>query len=513
MTAKAKSPFNKRFHTFARACVEHADDLLGSARAVQAAGHSNIAYHLAALALEEIGKRELLGVCTVASQRDVPPAWPQKHMQDHVQKLFWSFFTVAFGKERLTTANLDSMRGLASRVHQTRIAGLYVSGDQDGVSMPSRMVSPKEADNLIAMAHARIDLAKATPARRVGKEDLELQQWFLQISDDEEWRRLIFSKKSMDKLAELGGARAWVAWLKEVHDKQETENRALMEAELARSRERALGVGKDKWRLKIRLFSDSHSIRPKALNAWNQRVTWIKLVPVPEKKNELLIEVTLRDNVHVDGLWWISWGIARHFVVALNIGTMGFFWWYRPRQVDRFYERLDDLEHKAEIRLERSPSLKVDWGENRTLSEEDLTRAAQCFTALPAPHARDQHEPFNYYVGGLTFLSINDIHWQCEANVFGNFYKSLQEMMAASGDWKKGKPFDEPFGKFLAGTWPELEEREQYLALGRTIDSQQQRDIKVTLKEASFMKLFCDAYFMMKTRERLHSRSLMRKGH
>jgi len=40
-----------------KACIDHARALLDSARAVQAANHPNVAYHLAALALEEIGRQ------------------------------------------------------------------------------------------------------------------------------------------------------------------------------------------------------------------------------------------------------------------------------------------------------------------------------------------------------------------------------------------------------------------------------------------------------------------------
>lgn len=41
-----------------RGCVERTRALVASARAVQAAGHPHVAFHLAALALEELGRRE-----------------------------------------------------------------------------------------------------------------------------------------------------------------------------------------------------------------------------------------------------------------------------------------------------------------------------------------------------------------------------------------------------------------------------------------------------------------------
>jgi hypothetical protein len=78
-----------------QACIDHARDLLSSARAVQAVGHHNIAYHLA-LALEELGRRELIGVESISRLAMIPPAWPAKHTQDHVKKLFWCFFGGGF---------------------------------------------------------------------------------------------------------------------------------------------------------------------------------------------------------------------------------------------------------------------------------------------------------------------------------------------------------------------------------------------------------------------------------
>jgi hypothetical protein len=43
-----------------RICTEHAQDLIDAAWAVLAEGKPNIAYHLATVALEKIGRHELL---------------------------------------------------------------------------------------------------------------------------------------------------------------------------------------------------------------------------------------------------------------------------------------------------------------------------------------------------------------------------------------------------------------------------------------------------------------------
>src|SRR5882724_8649834 len=111
------------------ACVAHARDLVASARAVQASGQLNIAYHLAALALEELGRRELIRLRNVTAQKAVPPSWPEKHTQDHVKKLFWCFFGGGFLDDRLGKEGFEEATDLAERVHANRIAGLYVDAN------------------------------------------------------------------------------------------------------------------------------------------------------------------------------------------------------------------------------------------------------------------------------------------------------------------------------------------------------------------------------------------------
>jgi hypothetical protein len=57
----------------------------------------------------------------------------------------------------------------------------------------------------------------------------------------------------------------------------EAKAKELMENEINRVAPTGLLANKPKWRLKIRLHTLSHSIRPKELNAWNDQVIWVKL--------------------------------------------------------------------------------------------------------------------------------------------------------------------------------------------------------------------------------------------
>ena len=121
-----------------------------------------------------------------------------------------------------------------------------------------------------------------------------------------------------------------------------------------------------------------------------------------------------------------------------------------------------------------------------------------CMAALPGPHERDKHTAYNYYIGGITFLSLNDVHWQCEIQAYGNFHESLKAMMKDAGAWDGKVAFEIPFIDFLEKLFPTMspEERQQFASLCRRFEEKNFEGIVVTLKEASFIKLFCDAYFL-----------------
>jgi AbiV family abortive infection protein len=484
-----------------QACVDHARALLVSARAVQAAGHPNIAFHLAALTLEEIGRRELIGLQSISATRPVPPAWVHKHVENHIQKLFWCFFGAVFSMEKLTKERLESIQTFSQHIHTTRLAGLYVDNAEDRLTIPAEAIGIEEAQTLINIAAARLDMAESEKLRdHIPQDVMDLQLWFLTATEDLEKRRMIMSGASMTKLAEFKNTQAWIQWLKEEFDRAEAEGRAAVEEELKRSRGLPTQGTKNKWKLRIRIFSQSHLIRPKTLSQWNKTCEWIKLISVSGKKDQLIVEFTLLDNVLIEGLWWFGWGLARHFVTALNIGTMGFWWWQMPRQVSKFYESIEDMEKKQFVGVERSPSLKIDWGENRVLTERDLNLVAQCFAALPGPEHREEYEPYNYYIGGLTFLSLNDVHWQCESTAFRNFFESMRAMMAQSGEWNLGTLFEPALMHFLDDLFPGMDERDHYTEIFRAFERNAVDTVTITLKEVAFMKLFCDAYYLQKIR-------------
>jgi AbiV family abortive infection protein len=108
------------------ACVIHARDLVESAKLVQASGRVNIAYHLATLALEEMGRREIFQIQEAATRvGDVPP-WQMSATQDHVQKLLWCFYGMGRVQEIIDHQQFYEKREAAADIHAIRLMGLYV---------------------------------------------------------------------------------------------------------------------------------------------------------------------------------------------------------------------------------------------------------------------------------------------------------------------------------------------------------------------------------------------------
>lgn len=499
------------------ACITHAKNLISSARAVQAAEQPHIAYHLAVLALEELGHRELLGAKSMANNRPEEAKRFDKHSQSHVKRLFWCFLGPSFTRKKITNEELDSITKLAQELHSKRLQALYVEKASDALTVPSEVITPEECEKIIQLAEARLALAKAEKPRSEAEfsdEDKSTMRWFLAATEDPEKRRGILSNKSMDKLYELKNTRKWVRWLKSEFDKTDAQNRALNEAEIARSHNLPSRGTKDKWRIRFRIYSASHSIRPKALNEWNEKVPWIKLIPIRNSKNQLFVDLILKDNVPVEGLWYYSWGIARHFVAALNIGTMGFWWWKIPEQVDSYYEQIDDLENGHQIKLNRIPSLKIDWGSNRVLTSEDLTQVIKCLIALPVEGDVQNQVPYDYYLAGTTFLSLNDIHWQCESAIFENFMECLRKLMEETGEWNPETPFPKALSKFIDDYCPESDEDKEHLIhIAMVLEANEMDGVIVSLKEVSFMKLFCDIYILMEICPRELERKSKKAGH
>ncbi len=489
-------------------CVAHAADLLTAAKTVLAQKLPHIAYHLATLSLEEIGKAGIIGMTHIATEDGVYPSWMGKHADDHVKKLFWAIWGPSFGKNLITNEQIQEIQGLAQAIHEKRLQGLYVDIDVASQNFPKDAVSPTDSENLIALVEARIGMAQHESPKDLNQDEKADLLWFISATDDPEKRRIILGRKSMEKLVEFGYVTLWIKWLHEQFEQADKESKEILEKELNRSRE-PRDSDKDKWKLRISLRTNSHKLRGKDLRFWNQSVKWIKII-LGNQKDELLVDINLPALIPLDSLYWSGWGACRRFVCALNIGSFGYFWWYIPEQIATYADFIVDIENNARIKAERNPVLKIDWGK-MALDEKVWESVQLAVVFLPYPSEKEKHEPFNHYLTGLGFLSKTDVHMQFEPNAYDEFFKALKSGMKIYGSWDGKAAFEDAFNKFLIGLIPSFtdSERKKLLDLGNQFEKGKPQTglLPITLSEVGEIKIICDAYFNRVFRDMANARA------
>src|SRR5271156_4370723 len=91
------------------ACLANAERLLDAAKLTRKPGQNHIAYHLAAVSLEEVGKAAMMLASSFRDSSqpsdqdaDEDPPKLMDWIEDHERKLFWALWTPSFGKEKIT---------------------------------------------------------------------------------------------------------------------------------------------------------------------------------------------------------------------------------------------------------------------------------------------------------------------------------------------------------------------------------------------------------------------------
>jgi len=467
----------------------HARDLLDAAKLIQE-GYPHLAFHFAVLALEEIGRGALTVIrASVTTRGDDTESLDDK-MEDHVRKLFWALWSPTLS-EPVSAEQIDSFRGLARDIHETRKSGLYV--DPDGV-LPRDAVDPDQVETLISMAEARLGMETSTSWAPADSEQADDVRWFLEATSDRQTREFLFGGGSLKKLSELHDVPAWIRWMRREMEAAQLAADEALSRELERAAPGQEEEEEPKWALRFRLYSPSHSIRPRPLNRWNEVSKWIKLTRATS--NELIVDMTLPKIVSMPSLWGSSYALAQRFLLALNIGTMGFFWWSPRTQITGFYEgHVRDLETGLDAGLLRSPPLDIDWGRGNVLNDAAIDRVIVFFGAL-VRSTPEASVAYGHYLRGLGLIAKTDVHLQFERNAFEEFYVALRDGMKAYGDWDGLTPFSAVLDEFGAEFF--TDDRDTYIRASELIEEGKIGELQIGFHEAMMMKLLADAYFSRK---------------
>jgi len=484
------------------ACVANAERLLESANAVRSIpGCNHIAFSLAVLSLEEIGKsillfHESLEMKSVPREDGEEPRRPLDWIEDHERKLFWASW---FGDDALDWRTIPKHMEAASFLSQQRLRVLYFDPTRPAVQ--SR-IDDEYLNAVIGMADARLHMEKSKKSKRYkdwSEQDRADIQWFFIASANPQLKPFIFSKASMEKQAEFNDGAEWIKWLRKTVEDWERSAYEVAQREMDRQRPDDHERFEDKWKLRIKLKSWSHSIRQNQLTKFNEIIEKIKLHKGAEH-NDLTVEFILPKSVPLGAIWSAGMQNCVIFVSSLNIASLGFFWWYLPTFTSRFHDSLIDLESNFQVVVEPMPELKIVWPQ-QALKQDVLQQTLGLIFGFVAHAREEQTVIYHKYVGALGLMAKNDLFYQFEHHLVQNFMECLEMAMKLYGDWD-GTP--STFESAIRDLVPDREGRDEHvamvMALRRIAEEVAQKNLTapVTLEHAIRAKLSFDSYIHIK---------------
>jgi AbiV family abortive infection protein len=495
------TPFKPEAVQAMEACRSHAQDLFDGAKLLREKSLPNLAYHLATLALEELGKAQLIGMKSFAKEE--ADSWYGKQFDDHIKKLFWAIWGDVFGK-RPDPKEIEQLRGTATIIHTNRLRGLYVEAALENFIAPKDAVTDEMLAPLMTLVEAKLALRPSLQGVEYKQEDLDLLSWFSNITDDPEQRKFIFSKESFDKMAEVG-AKEWLTWIRDELQESATKAMAALQQEMTRGFIEGEEGQQDKWELKIRLFSQSHSIRPKPLNQWNDKVTWIKFFPVNGKKHHLDAIIKIPKFITIQAVYQVGYGYSNLLLAALNIASGGLFWWHEPKNLSTFYESLVDKENQTKAVIGRTPELKLGWPP-AVLDEAILDQVINAFAMMPQPYdPPESNEALNHYIAGIGLIAKTDVFLQFEGQSYGAFLSAAKAALRLHrGDL--GQDFPSDIFALLPSLNVDDAFKKKHFDLITNYEARIITPGSITLSEVAEMKRICDGLFMHAFIRRIQNR-------
>lgn len=495
----------QNFNKFRGACLKNADDLLCASKLALDNKIDHVSFHLSKLALEEIGKLHLASLEAAANQipRDKESGM-SFDLEDHQKKLSFAIWSPSFGRNKQTEEQLKQNQHLAKTIQERSLYYLYVEPTTPDKLDWSKKMEVGEAQMLYDFVSFRLKYEKETLGKMIvipEEEKAELK-WFFEANEDLQKRNEIWGHKSQEKLIEFNGdTKKWIKWLKEVYEKNQTEMRELLEAELKSGPVSGEDRNKPKWRVKVKIITPSHSIRKKPLNDLNSRSKNIKLHYIDN--HSLMLELLFPKALPVAGLWDFGWGTSRMFILSMNIATNGLFWWNVKIDTARYYEEIWDLETNAGVTVEMNPRLQIGWQELRWVYKDlEISVTFLVFNFLQGKWKPGSDSYFEDYATGMSALGKNDVHLRIEISAFNYFFKALKRAMLENKDWDGKSDFVDAYQKRISHFYPvRTKEMEKYFTVGFEIEKNHQYAKPVTVQDVVAIKTYCDKYFLTLARD------------
>lgn len=490
-------------------CIDNARELQRAATTSLAAKHYNVAYHLAVLSLEEVGKAGLIGANAIRSKADNPKDdWLKDKLADHAFKLFWAFWTVESSFEKLLPDSFKDAQAMGKSIHKLRMDGLYAA--EDGV----KPITKEQAESMVKMAEARLALDNSADAlTKIRPEGLDDLSWFIKAMDDPELRPYIFSKEAFTEYSKVGDIPSWTKWLRGWIAEEQLKMQQMLKAEMEREYPAKEEQFEAKWKVRFKLVSSGVTIlSTPVFNEWNKRVDRVKFTVVKDhkEKGELIVDLILPKVIHLQHVYEVAHQEMIRVILMLNIATFGFFWWYSLLPYINKFEFIEDLEKKQRIGMEaQNPYVHV-WKKNesrRKMTMDDVDRMLWCYLSLPRVDEPIGRTHFGYYMRAMVMYSKHESELPLLINAGMDFLTCLYESFRAYGEIETrsdmSKLFFERFGDML-----DEEDTANFKAVldpysaGDDPGAAKMMKSDITTK----LKIFCDQYLLKQFKSGLPAR-------
>lgn len=309
----------------------------------------------------------------------------------------------------------------------------------------------------------------------------------------------ISSKAAGDKLEELGSFIKWIQWLQQDLKEKEERLKNILLQEQMRERPADLEESEPKWEITLLIQTISHSSKDKFLNYWNRMSKSIQLA-AGNRGNQITAKFQLPKNILLEEVSDIGYVCSKKFLISLNIGSLGFLWWYNLNDNDS--QVIKDIENNCLLKRKNHPHLEIKYA-NKILQEEDLDRIGRCFSLLPSAFSGEREwQPFNTYFQALACLAKTDLHLSLIPDACYLFFQSLKSGMRLYGNWRGRKSFTKALEGYLKHILSDEEECSQIIELFNNVQSKKENPYyALTHHKALQMKAICDLYFNEKFRK------------
>jgi AbiV family abortive infection protein len=482
-----------KYKSFRELCIANSEDALRAAGLLLNKNANHIVFHLCVLALEEIGK---IFICFQNLSLDNSPNLENTKipLDDHIKKLFWAIWGHFFMEEKITQQQLSEIKNVATKLHDRRLEVLYT--DLSDTCKLSEKITDKEVTSFISLAKDRLQLSKSEGDIDENYKPSEAMDWFMKTTNISHKRTFIFGEKSQEKLIEFGDVSRWVMWLKEHFETEEKKLNEILDGELKKAKVIDASAVKPKWKMTFTFVSQSHSLRQSVFNSFNESYRFIKLSK-GKGNHTLIVEAIFGSNVPITELWGHGITFGKLFVAALNIASNGLFYWNISVDIDKYYDKIWDLENKKELSARLENGFRIKWEDKQlVLLEKHLHLTMIVYEYFNLVYGGKDFEPVNDYIDALGMMAKTDIHLRLEKTSFIKFYESFLYALKNNERIDENTDMKELGYNQIMGMIKGRSEFDKVMDLGKNNVDNIENLMNITLKEVIGIKMYSGIYLM-----------------